>query len=222
MRTRSTRDLVMPLLSSGVLMAAYLLLRPYGDQAGGDRVADALASTWWVVSHVCGMLALAQYVRVPLRLSVLADGVPVLLSRWAGLAGLVLVLPYYGAEAFALHVVARRARATGDESLLGLVDQIREQPVAITMFGLGLVLLAVSAVCLAIAWQRSGLGTLAWAGWPLGVLVALLLPQYYLPAAGRMAYGVAYLAAAGLLALAAVRAAAGPREQLATAPAVAA
>lgn len=211
MRHTSSHRLVMPLTTSGVLMAAYLLLRPYGDQAGGAaQAAEAMASPWWVVAHVCGMLALVQFARAALRLSDLTDGLASLVTRWSGLAGVVLVLPYYGAETFALHVIARRYDATGDDSLLPLIDLVREQPVAMTMFGLGLLLLAVSGVSFALAWQGSEfgvrLGRGRWAAWPLGLLVAVFLPQFYLPAAGRMAYGVVFFAAAVGLALAARRA----------------
>lgn len=201
---RTTRHLVMPIVASGVLMAAYLLLRPYGDAGGGRQAAESMATQAWVVAHVCGMLALAQYARAALRLSEVVDTAWALVARRAALAGLVLVLPYYGAETFALHVIARRWLDTGDDSVSGLVDVVREQPVALSMFGLGLVLLAVGGLCLAVAWQRAGVGV-RWAAWPLGVLVALLLPQFYLPAPGRMAYGVAYLIAAGVLAGAAFR-----------------
>ena len=36
--------------------------------------------------------------------------------------------------------------------------------------------------------------------WPLGIAIALVLPQFYLPPVGRMAFGVAYLLAAAVLA----------------------
>lgn len=43
-----------------------------------------------------------------------------------------------------------------------------------------------------------------WAAWPIGLAAALVLPQFYLPPAGRMTFGVAYLVAAAIL-VAAVR-----------------
>lgn len=209
MRGRTIGDAAMPLVSSGVLMAAYLLLRPYGDQGEDLAAARAMASSWWVVSHVCGMLAIASVARAALRISDTARGVSGMLARWAGLGGVVLVLPYYGAETFALHVVARQA-LDADGSGMALATAIRGQSVAMTMFGLGLVLLAVSGVAMACAWRRVAV-TWGWAGWPLAVLLGLFLPQFYLPEVGRMAYGVAYLAAACVLAVA-VRRGAGPAE----------
>lgn len=204
MRSRTIRDAAMPLVGSGVLMAAYLVVRPYGDKGGDLEAAQAMASGWWVVSHVCGMLAIASVARAALRISDAAGGVSGMLARWAGLGGAVLVLPYYGAETFALHVVARHAR-DADVTSMSLITDIREQPVAMAMFGLGLLLLAVSGVAMATAWRRVAV-ELAWAGWPLGVLLVLLLPQFYLPEVGRMAYGVGYLVAASFLAVAVRRA----------------
>ena len=204
MRGRTIRDAAMPLVASGVLMAAYLLLRPYGDHSGGLSAVQAMASGRWVAAHVCGMLALASVAGAALRIADTAGGAGGLLARWAGPGGVVLVLPYYGAETFALHVVARHARGS-DVASTALVTGIREQPVAMSMFGLGLLLLAMSGVAIAIAWRRVA-AELAWAGWPLGALLVLFLPQFYLPGVGRMAYGVAYLVAASLLAVAVRRA----------------
>ena len=60
-----------------------------------------------------------------------------------------------------------------------------------------LFLLAVAGIAFALAWTRYA-GSRA--AWPLGVLMALVLPQFYLPPVGRMAFGVAYLLAAAVLA----------------------
>ncbi len=202
-KPRTERDLLVPLGTTGILMAAYLLVRPYGDMtSSAAEQAAAFASPWWVVAHVAGALALVGFGRLALRLADLErDRFVTRLARWAGLAGVVLVLPYFGAETFALHVIGRHA-AAGDTSLLALVDEIRNQPVAITMFGLGLLLLAVAGIAFALAWTRHA-GSRA--AWPLGVLMALVLPQFYLPPVGRMTFGVAYLLAAVLLAVGVLR-----------------
>lgn len=199
------RDLLVPVAMTGVLMAVYLLIRPYGDTPGPTphpaEQAAAFASSWWVAAHVAGALALAGFGRLALRL---ADLTPELfaarLGRWAGLASVVFVLPYFGAETFALHVIGRHAET--DPSMLTMVTEIRDQPVAITLFGLGLLLLAVSGIAFAIAWtQYAG----SRAAWPLGVLIALVLPQFYLAPVGRMVFGVAYLLAAALFAASVLR-----------------
>lgn len=183
-----------PGIGTGVLMAAYLLIRPYGDFGGGEThaAAEALASPRWVVAHVAGALAIGSFARLALRLADVTPGLPARVARWAGLTGTVLVLPYYGAETFGLHAVGRAVLA-GDASALALVDLIRNHPAALTTFGLGLVLLAVSGISLGLAWWRERGDA---AAWPLGIMFALLLPQFYLPPTGRMAYGVAYALAA--------------------------
>ena len=69
MRTDDTRHLAMPAASAGILMAAYLLLRPYGDadSSTSRAAAEAYASGWWVVAHLLGALALVQIGRLGLR-----------------------------------------------------------------------------------------------------------------------------------------------------------
>ncbi|WP_338749020.1 hypothetical protein [Janibacter alittae] len=210
MRPTTTRHLAMPAAASGLLMAAYLLLRPYGDggSATTPQAAAAFASSWWVVAHLAGALSLVQLARVGLRINDLLSTTTTRLARWSGLAGAVLVLPYFGAETFALHAIGRLGPS--DPQALSLVDQVRNHPAALTSFGLGLALLAVSALATALAWHgavRAGRWTgPTWAGWPLALTAALVLPQFYLPPTGRMAFGLVYAAAALLLAVSAWRA----------------
>lgn len=125
-------------------------------------------------------------------------------SCGAGVAGAALVLPYFGAESFALHAIGARARG-GDAAVLDLVDQIRYQPVAISTFGVGLVLLAMSGIAMAWTWSQRADASPRWAAWPLGVLLARFLPQFFLPDLGRMLFGIAYFAAAALLAASCLR-----------------
>ncbi|WP_110207616.1 hypothetical protein [Nocardioides daejeonensis] len=187
------RRLAGALLGSGLLMAAYLLLRPYGDAEGLNAdAADAFASSWWVVAHVCGAVALTLLVVTARRVSVLAAGRAGAVARLAGTWGLALVLPYCGAETFGLHAVGSAAQS--DPVLIEIADDVRNQPVAITLFGVGLLLLASAAVALALAWRSTGARSRA-AGL-YGLLFALVLPQFFLPPAGRMAFGVACAVAA--------------------------
>lgn len=192
--------LMVPTLATGALMLLYLLARPYGDVDDATRpeAARAFASTWWVVAHLAGAFALASYAVLAVRLADVAAGAMGSVGRRLALVGVVLVLPYFGAETFALHVIGREALA-GSPGVLGLVDSIRDQPVAVTMFGLGLLCLALSAVVLALVWQRSG-ATPLWSLWPLATGVVLFLPHFFLAPAGRMAFGIAYAVAAGIFA----------------------
>lgn len=186
-------------------MAAYLALRPYGDMSGATTpaAAEAFASPWWVVAHISGALAIASFGRLALRLADVHRSLTARIARFAGLLGTVLVLPYYGAETFALHVLGQRA-LEGDTAVLELVDLIRYQPVALTVFVLGLTLLGVAGVLVAVTWHRSG-GRPAWAAWPLGLMVVAIAPQFYLPPTGRIAFGITYAVAAAILAVATLR-----------------
>lgn len=209
MRDRTTHHLVMPAATSGLLMAVYLLLRPYGDSASSvsPEAAEAFASTWWVVAHLAGALSLVQLARVGLRIDDLLATRMTMVARWSGLAGAVLVLPYFGAETFGLHAIGRAGLA--DPAALALVEEVRGNPAALTTFGLGLLLLAVGGLTTALAWQgavRSGRWSApSWAAWPLGVGAALVLPQFYLAPAERVGFGIAYAAAAAVLVVAAQR-----------------
>lgn len=196
MQPDKSQNLLAPLVGTGLFMAVYLLLRPYGDQASGATraAAEAFASWRWVAAHVAGMIALASFGRLALRLHHQLPSPLTRSARTLGLAGVVLVLPYYGAETFALHAIGRRALAT-DLSVLELAAEIRDGGVALSMFLGGLLALAIAGVLVGMAWQRAH----GWAAWPLAVMVAAILPQYFLPATGRMAFGVLYAAAAAIL-----------------------
>lgn len=201
------RQLLAPTVGTGVLMAVYLLVRPYGDAGSESETAQAFASTAWLVAHVCGALALASVGRLGLRLADLTDSVAARVARSSGLAGAVLVLPYYGAETFALHVIGRRALT--DPAALALAEEVRNVPVALATFGIGLVLLMVAGVAIGIAATRALALRPGWAAWPLAALTALFPVQFFVPPAGRMAFGVLYAASAAVLVLGVLRASRG-------------
>ncbi|MBB0990482.1 MULTISPECIES: hypothetical protein [Dietzia] len=189
-------------VTTGVLMAGYLLLRPYGDADGGATLgaAEAFSSPLWLVSHLAGA---ASLVALAALWSLLTTG-PL---RWAGPVGAALVLPYYGAETFALHEIGSRA-LEGDRDVLNLVSAVRDNPTAVTLFAVGLTALAVAGIVAALSWLRMHRpGRAAVAFLPLAVIAAMFLPQFFVPPAGRMAYGLAFAAAAVYAALSAASAA---------------
>lgn len=201
--------LVVTVVLTGLTMATYLLIRPYGDKSGGFGQAQALASPRWVLAHVCGMIAIGSFAALTVGLREVLGGRLTRLGARCGVLGTALVLPYYGAETFALHIIGARAVA-GDEALLALVDPIRYQPVVVSLFAIGLLLLAVAGVLLGLAWMhsaqlRTSTPLQRWAAWPLGTLMMLLLPQFYLPATGRMLFGVLYALAAAVYAASLLR-----------------
>jgi hypothetical protein len=169
-----------------------------------------MASTAWVASHSLGMvgfLALTLGVSGLTRMRATAP-------RATGLAlgltwlGTGLVLPYYGAETFGLQVVAERAAADGDASLLGLAETFRYGAVPLAFFATGLLALAAAGVALAVAVRGSDALVRA-GGWAAGAGLVTYLPQFFTAPDVRVAHGVVLGLGLALLAAGAVRAARG-------------
>lgn len=178
------------LAAAGLAFAAYPMLRGYGSEAGLTGAA-LYARPQWLLAHLLGM---AGFVLAAFGLT----RVDALAARAAGL-GAVLVLPYYGAEAFGLHALGQRALATGDGDMIAAADIFRYQPVAMTIFALGLLSVAVAgARLLRLAGRgydgrRVGLAL-------TGLALLTYLPQFFVDPAGRIAHGL--VLGLGLLALA--------------------
>lgn len=190
------------LVAAGALLVLYPAARPWSDATDAGAPA-AFASPAWVPAHLAGV---AGFVLIAFALFGLHTALAHPASRIARLAaslwavGTALVLPYYGAEAFALHAIGERIIRTGDTGLLEVVENIRMGALQATTFAAGLALLATAGVLVAIAAARSG-GLPRWVGLPFAVAFALYLPQFFGPPAVRIAHGV--LVAAGCLVLAA-------------------
>lgn len=177
----------------GIMFVLYPAVRPWHDESTVDGATASMQSGAWVAAHLFGMLG---FILVSLGVLALRDamtgtrahpiaGLAVVLT-WLG-AG--LTLPYYGAEDFALHAIAERAAAGQSIDLLDLVEAVRFGPVAVTTFGVGLLLLAVGGVLTAVAVARSGvLPRLS--GLLYGLGLVLFLPQFYTPPAVRIAHGL--------------------------------
>ena len=158
-----------PLSVAGVLFLLYPVLRPWHDETTTSGAAAAMGSTAWVVAHLCAMLGF-----VLVALALLDIHRPSAITFWIG-AG--LTLPYYGAEDFGLHAIAAQP------NLVDLAGSVRYNPVAITMFGLGLLTMAAGAVMVAIR-LRTVPAILFATGF------VLFLPQFFAPPAVRIVHGV--------------------------------
>ena len=213
-----TRLGALALAAAGVLFVIYPAVRPWRDESTTGGALAAMSSGGWVASHLSGMLG---FILLSLGLLAVRDalgetgrtagvGSPpagrpaagpagaAVLTGWLG-AG--LILPYYGAETFGLHGIAGEAAAGSPLVLLDLVDAVRFDPVAVTMFGIGLLLLAAAGLLTAVAVWRSDLRPRG-AGVALAAGLVLYLPQFYAPPAVRIGHGV--LVAVGALWLAVV------------------
>jgi hypothetical protein len=195
------------LAAAGVLFLLYPALRPWGDKSLSDSAAvtAAFASGSWVASHLFAMIG---FILTALGLLAVWKVVSAGRGEKAAFAAVVftwigagLTLPYYGAEDFALNVVAAQAVQGESLDVVALADAIRYQPVAMTTFGLGLVSLGVGAALAAIAVWRSGVLP-RFSGVLFGLGLALFLPQFFTPPAARVAHGVLLCAGSIWLAVA--------------------
>lgn len=190
MTVRSSLTPALPWVAAGLAFAAYPALRPWTDETtmAGLR---AMASQRWVLAHLLGM---AGFVLLSVGIGSwsLRDGpatrVRRLLPWLAGLA-VVLLLPYYGGEAFALRAIGRYAVAHDDLGMLAVVDGFRYQPLAMVVFGIGLLSLAAVGIVLVVDTWSAG-PRLRVAAVTVGLALALYLPQFYTPAAVRVGHGI--------------------------------
>jgi hypothetical protein len=178
------------LVVAGVLFLLYPVVRPWHDEATAAGAEQSMASWAWVAAH---LFAMVGFILVGLALLGLRElvGIRSVAVVWVG-AGLTLT--YYGAEDFGLHAAA----TTGGTDLLAVAEATRYDPVAVTVFGVGLVALAVGAVLVALAVRRPSAVVFA-AGF------VLFLPQFFTPAPVRIAHGVLMLAGLVWFALDVVR-----------------
>jgi hypothetical protein len=187
---------------AGLLFVAYVAVRPWHDENTTAGATHSMSSNAWVAAH---FFAMVGFILLPLGLLALRTAVAstraepaALVAAVLGWIGAGLTLPYYGAEDFGLHAIAGPHGHGVD--LLPLVKAVRYQPLAITIFGIGLILIAVSAIVAAVAVWRSGVLP-QWSAVVFAIGFALYLPQFFGPPAVRVGHGV--LVAVGSLLLAA-------------------
>jgi hypothetical protein len=165
------------LILSGILFLLYPAVRPWADETTVDGAVSAMGSNAWVAAHFFAMIG---FILVPLGLFALRSKAPAILF-WIG-AG--LVLPYYGAEDFGLHAIARNGK-----DVLDLAEAVRYQPLAVTIFGTGLILIAIAGIWAAVTVWRDG-ELPRTSALLFGLSFALFLPQFYTPAPVRIGHGV--------------------------------
>lgn len=181
---------------AAICFVLYPALRPASSETGLEGAA-AFAAWQWTASHLLGVLAFVALAALTLRQSAASAS---RLAAWAAgviTLGVAAILPYYGAETFALAAIGANALETGDPAVMTLAEEVRGGGPALATFGAGLMALAVGGTLWALRSRRSDppfaqLGTVLMA---LGLVT--YLPQYYLPGGARIAHGA--LLAAGLL-----------------------
>ena len=168
------------LTAAGLLFLLYPVTRPWEDETTTAGAAAAMGSPAWVWSHLFAMIG---FILVPIALLEIHRTAAI--TFWVG-AG--LTLPYYGAEDFGLHEIAAQP------NLVELATAVRYNPVAVTIFAVGLVTMGVAAVMVALKVRTT-------ASWVFAVGFALFLPQFFTPPAFRIAHGVLMLIGCAWLAL---------------------
>jgi hypothetical protein len=192
---------------AGVMFVLDPVFRPWQDETTTAGATASMGSTNWVVAHFFAMIG---FILAPLGLLALAKvvaGTPARSLAGAAFAttwiGAGLTLPYYGAEDFGLHAAAK----WGVPDLVEFAEALRYNGLAITMFGAGLVLVAVGGVLAAVAAWRSGVLAKA-SGLAYAAGMVLFLPQFFGPSAVRIGHGILLGAGAIVLAVAVYQAAA--------------
>jgi hypothetical protein len=178
---------------AGVLFVLYPAVRPWQDETTRTGAIEAMSSNAWIASH---LFAAVGFVLITLGLLVVRSMLTDTPGERLATAGVVvswlgagLTLPYYGAETFGLHAMAAQAAAGEEFDLLEMVDVFRFGPAAATMFGLGLVGLAVGVSLVAAAiWRSTVLPR--YAALVLATGFVLFLPQFFTPPAVRISHGI--------------------------------
>lgn len=195
--------------AGGLSLAAFPLLRPWGDKTGAAaEMVEAFASPMWVVSHSAGMLGFVL-------LAVAALLAAPRTGRWIA-AGVALILPFFGAETFGLHAVAGHAGGAAAAEVEALAALIREGTAQMTMFGIGLLAIAIGGVLLALPVRRNRAAIL------LAIALVTYLPQFFFGPEIRIAHGLLLLTGALWWAWSLARANAGASESDDAHPAAAA
>lgn len=191
MNTFRARLGAMSLVIAGLFFVLYPAIRPFSNEASLQGAA-AFASVSWIVAHMLAVVGFILLVLGLLGLHIILQKTPG--ERLAFLAliltgiGVGFVLPYYGAEIFALHTIGQEALKQHSTALLAMVDAIRYGPGAL-VFLIGLLLLAVGPILAAIAIWRSGI-LLRWSGLPFALGFVLYLPQFFGSQPIRVAHGL--------------------------------
>src|SRR6187551_936197 len=187
----STRQGALAFAATGLLFLVYPVLRPYVDETTLDGLRS-FATNSWIIAHLAAVLG---FILLPLGLLGLRAGGTAFLLTWLGVG---LTLPYYGAEVFGLHAIGERSAADGTTALLGMVDTIRYNPYAATMFITGLLLIAAGTITTAVDVWHSSMPR--WSAVPFATGFALFNPQFFTTAPFRIAHGVLIAASCAWLA----------------------
>lgn len=175
------------LVAAGVLFVLYPVMRGFGPEEGLHG-AESFATWKWSAAHMCAM---AGFVLVAVALRFLQGwGGRVELTGWLAAS---FLLPYYGAEAFALTAAGEWARDNHDYGVLAIADGFRYGVAPMTTFAIGWILLAAVGVVVIVRATRAS------SGWTTatrcaaalsGVGLVVFLPMFFVPGSLRIVHGM--------------------------------
>jgi hypothetical protein len=84
--------------------------------------------------------------------------------------------------------LGRFAKSPAGHQETAVGEDFRKEPIAVTVFAIGLALIAAAAIFAAIGIWRSG-SMQRWSGIPLALASVTYLPHFYLPHAARIGCG---------------------------------
>ncbi|MFQ6394176.1 hypothetical protein ACLMAJ_12020 [Nocardia sp. KC 131] len=176
---------------AGVLFLVYETAAPRKDQDTLEGAAS-WASTGWAVGHVAAIFGL---ILIPLAWGALQNNLQdnrseklAYLAATLGYIGSALSISYYGAEVYGLRAIGDRAVADSNASLTKVGYDFRTDAIAVTVFAIGLALIAAAAIVAAVAIWRSG-SLARWSGIPMAVAMVTYLPHFALPHGARIGWG---------------------------------
>jgi hypothetical protein len=177
MKDRWRKVAIISLLLTGTCFTLFPLLRPFFNESSVQEAAG-FASNNWVIAHTFGMGGF-----IFLSLSML--GIYIFssphkyesLAGWSVLIvwiGTGLTLPFFGAEALSLPVIASEALKKNSRATLQLIDAVRFGPGFIFII-LGLFLIVISSVIFAwFIWISEKLPK--WSGIYLAIGLLIYIP----------------------------------------------
>ncbi len=144
---------------AGILFVIYEAAAPRLDQTTLEG-AESWTSAGWSVAHIAAIVGL---ILIPLGYGALRGYLEgtrnektAFMAATIGYIGSALTISYYGAEVYGLKAIGQRAVEDGDATMTEVGNAFRYDPTAMSVFAIGLALIAVAAVLAAVAVWRSG------------------------------------------------------------------
>ena len=168
---------IISFLLSGISFTLFPILRPFFDETS-IVTASGFISYNWIIAHSFGMAGFIFLSLGTLGLYLLFLNTKIKsLLEWSlifTLIGTFLTLPFFGAEAFSLRVIANLAIEQNSQAVLELINLVRLGP-GIIFISIGLISIAIGSIILSRAiWLSKTLPK--WSGIPIAIGLVMFMP----------------------------------------------